>query len=53
MNNLDSYFEKIKTESDYWTLRRLGFLFEFYPMAPQSWEEHIIMRAQREAEKID
>ena len=52
-NDMDFYFKHVKTESDYWRLRATGLAWEFFPSLPASWEQHLIMLAQREANATD
>ena len=43
------YFDNVKTEEDFWRLRATRMMYNLFPWAPQSWEQHLIMLAQREA----
>ena len=39
--NWEFYFERVTTEDCYWRLRNSGWMWELFPLAPQSWEEHL------------
>jgi len=51
--DLEFYFKHIKTEDDFWRLRASGLMYEFFSLAPTSWEQHLIMLGQMEAGKLD
>lgn len=47
--NWEFYFKRITTESYYWQIRNTGMMWELFPEAPQSWEEHLKALEQYEA----